>query len=254
MRGSRRLNAQQEPPGYGQSAFYLGADGVQYFAWQGSGGIEAGELEARKFRDLLGRPQSVLDFGCGGGFLLEVLRRTVPVVCGVEPNPAARESCERMGLEVHASIASLAGRVFDVVVTNHCLEHVPYPIEALREIRSCIDGNGMLVMALPVDDWRRQTNLNVNDNDHHLHTWTPVLIRNSLTEAGFKTESAKVLSYAWPRYWKTLYRMLPPALFDAACWLWGTLARRRQLIVVARPAFSHRNAFKPGAHHVEGQA
>ena len=220
---------------YGQSSFYLGQHGAEYFGYQGSGGIESGELEARKLRPYIGTPQSVLDFGCGGGFLLEVLGRSVPTVCGVEPNPHARESCSRRGIEAVPSIADLGGRKFDAVVSNHCLEHVPYPIAALREIKTCIARDGVLVMALPIDDWRRQRNIGEPDNDHHLHTWTPTLIRNTLFEAGYATEKAVVLTYAWPRYWQRLYRVLPPVLFDAACVAWGAVACRRQLVVISRP-------------------
>jgi SAM-dependent methyltransferase len=221
-------------PGYGQSSHYLGPAGEHYFAWQAADGIAGGELEARKLRPLLGTPQSVLDFGCGGGFLLDVLRRTIPVVSGVEPNPAARAECIRRGLEVGASLGDFAGRRFDAIVSNHCLEHVPYPIEALRQMKACLAAEGVLVLALPIDDWRTQRDFRRPDVNHHLHTWTPLLIRHSLMEAGLETVRADVLTSAWPRSWQTLSRLLPAPAFDVACTVWGWLTRRRQLLVIAR--------------------
>lgn len=222
-------------PTYGQSQFYLGESGRSYFSRQGSCGISGGELEARKLGPFIGKARSVLDFGCGGGFLIEALRRTVPVVCGIEPNPVAREACTRRGLEVHESISDVTGRTFDAVVSNHCLEHVPYPIDALRSLREVIACSGVLVLALPIDDWRVQRRISEPDKDHHLHTWTPVLIRNTLHEAGYVTVSASVLSYAWPRHWQHLYPVLPAFAFDSICRLWSVVARRRQLLAIARP-------------------
>jgi SAM-dependent methyltransferase len=224
---------EREPPAYGQSSHYLGSAGAAYYARQAAAGIAGGELQARLLRPLLGDARSVLDFGCGGGFLLDVLRRTIPEVSGVEPNPVARAACMTRGLEVHASLADLTGRRFDAVVSNHCLEHVPYPIEALRQMKACLADRGLLVLALPIDDWRSQRNFRRRDLDHHLHTWTPLLIANTLAEAGFAAKRADVLTHAWPRHWQTLARNLPPAVFDLACVAWAWLARRRQLIVVA---------------------
>jgi hypothetical protein len=86
---------------------------------------------------------------------------------------------------------------------------------------------------LPLDDWRVEQDLSVRDIDQHLYTWTPRLLRNLLTEAGFAVEDVRVVVSAWPPHFKQFAR-LPPAAFDWICRVVAVLMRRRQLAAIAR--------------------
>src|SRR5262245_66414015 len=44
-----------------------------------------------------------IEFGCGGGYLLHILRARSKV--GVDVNPAARAQAARLGIETHATLA-----------------------------------------------------------------------------------------------------------------------------------------------------
>ena len=46
--------------------------------------------------------------------------------------------------------------VADVIVSNHALEHIEAPIDALRQLRPKVKPDGKLVLVLPIDDWRSQ--------------------------------------------------------------------------------------------------
>jgi SAM-dependent methyltransferase len=178
------------------------------------------------------RPEdAVIDFGCGGGWLLKELNTKFKL--GVEPNPAARAQCEANGVRAVADIKLVTEKA-DVVVSNHCLEHVPYPIEALRQIKDVLKPGGKLILVVPIDDWRAQKTFNPDNIDHHLHTWTPRLLGNTLTEGGFKVESIAILTSAWPPKYMALRRILPRPLFDFCCWLTAILRHRRQLLAIAR--------------------
>ncbi len=213
------------------SNFYLGEQGQEYFAYQNKEASYAAGLETFKFRPHVTSAHSVLDFGCGGGWILRALapRRAV----GVEINPAARAVCEAQGTEVHASLESLPPQTFDRIISHHCLEHVPYPIETLKALGTRLEKDGLLILILPIDDWRRQPDFTAKDIDHHLHTWTPRLLANTLAEAGFECLEARVLTHAFPRGWRLLSR-LPTPLFQACCWFWSAAAKRRQILAVAR--------------------
>lgn len=216
---------------YGASDHYQSAKGRDYLAYQqmfAPGAI----LEARKFAAHIRRSDRVLDFGCGGGWVLRHLDCAERI--GVELNEAAHDFCRENGVQVYRQIADVPVGELDVVISNHCLEHVPCPVEALRGLHSLLRGGGKLVLVVPLDDWRVQRDFTGRDIDHHLHTWTPRLLANTLSEAGFEIESVKVFSFAWPPGWPKLMKALPRFVFDTLCWLMAVVKKRRQLIAIAR--------------------
>lgn len=225
---------------YGSSSHYLGAKGQAYFATQNDGEELHGELNAWKFAPWIQRTDRVLDFGCGGGWLLKALGAANSV--GVEVNPFAREICRLNGIEAYADIASVpAGMRFDKIISHHCLEHVPYPIAALRELAERLDPAGLLVVIVPIDDWRVQRSFPLNDIDHHLHTWTPRLFANTCREAGLDCRSIDILTHAWPKGWKKIHNRVPRCVYRGLCYLWSVTFRRRQL----RAIIKHTDISKP---------
>src|SRR5579872_241304 len=146
---------------YGASERYLDSRGKDYFAYQKSIAESNGSLLALKFEQYVRPEDRVLDFGCGGGYLLKALNCAHKI--GVEINPAARVQAVDNGVECHAVIADVADESADVVISNHALEHVPFPIEALRQLKSKLRPGGTLVLCVPADDWRTQQRYNPQD-------------------------------------------------------------------------------------------
>src|SRR5262249_52053721 len=141
---------------------------------------------------------------------------------------------ERNGVTCHASLETITDGIADVAVSNHALEHVPFPIEALRQIRRKLKPGGMLLLCVPADDWRTQRSYDPADLNHHLHTWTPLLLGHTLAEAGFRVGRAdiQVLTHAWPPAVDLLWRFLPSRAFDVVCGAFAIVKRRRQLLAV----------------------
>jgi SAM-dependent methyltransferase len=219
-------------PNYGASDHYLGVDGERYFAWQNSSARIGGQIEALKFREYIRPSDCVLDFGCAGGFTLKNLQCTRRV--GVEINPAARRVAKENGVEVYAATSEVPDFIADVVISNHVLEHVPYPVEALRELRSKLKPAGKFVLVVPLDDWRTQKVYDPTDINHHLHTWTPQLLGNTLQEAGFdpRNLSVRVFTHAWFPGSHGWFGKVPQSMFDGLCWAFAAMVRRRQLISI----------------------
>ena len=211
------------------SSHYVDKEGEVYFAYQNASGDLGGRLNARNFARFTAPGDRVLDFGCGGGWML----KNLPGIerHGVEVNLAAHDQATRNGLHVTATVDEQEGR-FDVVTSNHCLEHVPHPVAALATLRAKLKPGGRLVLIVPVDDWRAQTDI-AETIDNHLHTWSPRLLANTLREAGFRPERVDVLTHAWPPKRDMLYRTLPNWAFHAVCGLFARVVRRRSLRAVA---------------------
>jgi SAM-dependent methyltransferase len=174
-----------------------------------------------------------VDFGCGGGFMLERLNAAERI--GIEPNPYARDAAQSRGLRVVASPRELDDGSADVVVSNHALEHALAPYHELRELHRILKSGGRMILWLPLDDWRRleQRWPSEPDVNHHLYGWTPRLLSNLLTEAGFTVTSVRVVAHAWPPKAAVLRRTLGRRNFDAVAHAWAILGRRRQLCALA---------------------
>src|ERR1019366_981540 len=102
----------------------------RYFAWQATVGEFGGWANLTKF-DRWGREaDTVLDFGCGGGYLLKKLpgRRKL----GVEPSLQAAGVARQNGLEVYPCADDVPVQAVDVVISNNALEHTLYPLRELK--------------------------------------------------------------------------------------------------------------------------
>jgi SAM-dependent methyltransferase len=211
---------------------YQGGLGEDYYAWHREVAGLGAALNLWKFAGHVGPGDVVVDFGCSGGELLAALpaRRRI----GVEVNAPALAAARARGIEAHASTAAIADATADVVISHHALEHTLNPLGELVELRRVLKPDGRLVLWLPLDDWRSQRRAR-GDRNHHLYGWTPLLLRNLLTEAGFAVADCRVVTHGWPPGTRVLARVLPRRAFDALARVWGALGRRRQLTAVASP-------------------
>jgi 2-polyprenyl-3-methyl-5-hydroxy-6-metoxy-1,4-benzoquinol methylase len=112
-------------------------------------------------RDLVGAPVrwlaasgrgTVLDVGAGSGGFLAQMRSLGWDVRGIEPDAAAVEVARQNGLEVTCATleeAQFSEGGFDVVTMGHVIEHLPNPIETLRECARVLKPGGRLVVVTP---------------------------------------------------------------------------------------------------------
>jgi hypothetical protein len=157
---------------------------------------------------------------------------------GIEINPVAREAAASRGVECYADVQDVPDGIADVIVSNHALEHVPFPIGALRQLREKRKPRGILSLCVPIDNWRRGKRYDPADPNHHLHTWTPLLLGNTLFEAGYEVTSIYGRIYAWPGRWTVAtYGRLPYWLFRSICFTYGVVTGRGwEILSVARRA------------------
>jgi SAM-dependent methyltransferase len=209
---------------------YSGERGEAYLDYQRRFGELGAELNLFKFADHVAPGDDVVDFGCGIGALLERLPAASKI--GVEVSESARSEAAARGLRVVASTRELESDSTDVVISNHALEHTLAPLDELRDLARILRPGGKLVLWLPVDDWRTQRRPR-SDPNHHLYTWTPLLLANLLDETGLEVEECRVVTHAWPPHTAVLAR-LPRPIFDLIARFWAIVRRRRQVMAVAR--------------------
>jgi 2-polyprenyl-3-methyl-5-hydroxy-6-metoxy-1,4-benzoquinol methylase len=220
---------------------YQGTQGREYFRKYWPPGVEVGmQYQARYFLPYTTAADVVLDFGCGDGGILRnvAARRRI----GIEVNETARAECQRLGeqsgvaIDLHESLDCVAPGSVDVVISNHCLEHVSHPMSALEQLFAVLRPSGTIVLVTPFDDWRNNNNRNwlANNVNHHLYTWSPMNIGNLLTDAGFEVDSIRIYTRSWTPKLFWIWRVLGPGAFDVSCRLLGFLKVRREVCSTAR--------------------
>ena len=201
-----------------------------YWEYQSGGGEAGGVLNREYFQPHIRPTDTVLDFGCGGGNLLHGL--TAGEKIGVEIGPEAADHARQFGLTVYPVTSKVRDGTVDVAISSHALEHTLRPVDELAELHRALRDGGRLVLLLPIDDWRNGKTVDTGDVNHHLYTWSPLLLGNLLQEACFQVESCRVLTHAWrPDFLAVKQRS--ELGYRAARRLLSMLRRRRQIQAIA---------------------
>jgi len=227
-------SATTHSPEYGDSAHY----DATYFAWQNTGIDIKARRKVGTFQPHVRPTDTVLDFGCAGGSLVAGLVAARRI--GVEVNDVARAAAvEKYGIEAYRTLAEVEDGSVDVVVTNHTLEHLASPFEALQQIRPKLKPGGKLVIVVPIDDWRAQKRWRPGDINRHLFTWTPLNLGNLLDEAGYVVDEQQIIRKTIMRGYEC-YSKLPEPLFNLVRRFYSVVRHRQHLKMVAhvKPAGS----------------
>jgi len=135
----------------------------------------------------------VLDIGCGSGGYLAFLASLGWTCYGVEPAPNSRTYAQEvLGLNVHPGPVAACGfeaGSFDLVTMWHVIEHLPNPLETLREIHRILKPNGVLRLRTPNAESLEARVFRGNwyglDPPRHLYLFSPRIIRTLLESGGF---------------------------------------------------------------------
>lgn len=139
--------------------------------YAGDGAIDAGHypkarsrmrraaVKAWRFsRHIRGR--DVLDVGCGGGFMVEAMRRRGARATGIDINPGAIAYAERHHPEnrfYHEDLAAFArrGRAIDFVYSSEVLEHLPAINDFMDRLAQVTRAGGHVYITTPdIGHWR----------------------------------------------------------------------------------------------------
>jgi len=197
-----------------------------YFDWQKRSGALGGWSAAGLFGSGVSAGDRVLDFGCGGGYLLAHLACAARY--GVEPNAAAREAAAARGVTVFANVgdalAALGPGSIDVVVSDNALEHALEPYRELVALRALLRDGGRMHLVVPCEGigWR----YDAGDINRHLYSWSPQSIGNLVSAAGFEVEVSRAHVHKFPPRIARGLALLGRPVFDAVCRVWGRIDRR----------------------------
>jgi len=134
----------------------------------------------------------LLDVGCGNGDFLLRAKSLGWMVEGVDFDPAAVARAREGGLQVYLGTLHdqrLASDSYDAIVMSHVIEHVPEPLQLLRECHRILKPRGRLVALTPniesVAHRRFRENWFYFDTPRHLQIFNASGLGRLAHEAGF---------------------------------------------------------------------
>lgn len=108
-------------------------------------------LDAR-FRYAPSAPSRILDYGCGGGEYLRLMRDLGHDVVGVDFDEAALEPLRNDGitaLSAHEAAQRDWTASFDCITLNHVIEHVADPVQLLQSLAEMLKPGGVFYLEAP---------------------------------------------------------------------------------------------------------
>jgi SAM-dependent methyltransferase len=193
----------------------------EYFKYQSDIGRFGGWANLTKFSEYIRPEMKVLDFGCGGGYLLANVNCKEKL--GIEISPVAREAALRNGVSAVAATAQVKDGWADILISNNALEHCRLPLQELQALLPKVAPGGKAVFVVPCEAIRNK--FRADDPNHHLYCWSPMSAANLFMEAGFKVHESKAYVHIWPpRFIPRLLRSMGGRpLFEIGCKLYGLL-------------------------------
>jgi SAM-dependent methyltransferase len=203
----------------------------KYFEYQRNAGVFGGLANQIFFKDYIKPNDEVLDFGCGGGFLLKNLNCKKRV--GVEINPVAAEVARENGLEVYFSLDEVPDNYVDCIISCHALEHTFYPLKEMQNLYNKLRRGGKAIIVVPCEGIRWK--FKKDDVDQHLYTWSPMSIGNLMTLAGFNIIESKPYYHGWITFLRpVIIKLVGWKGYHFCCKLRGYLSRSlHQIRVIA---------------------
>ena len=196
--------------------------GKEYFNWQKEIGEFGGRANLFKFEQFIGKTDDVLDFGCGGGYLLQHIKTSGKKI-GVEINPFARSVAEERIDEVYSRLEEVPDNSVNVIISNHALEHVENPADILREFKRIIRNNGLIIVVVPHETTGTAKRI---DTNMHLYTWAPQNLVNLYMYCGINVISFDSICHMWVPNYQKVQRKFGWSIFHKLCrlycWFKGT--------------------------------
>jgi 2-polyprenyl-3-methyl-5-hydroxy-6-metoxy-1,4-benzoquinol methylase len=106
------------------------------------------ERRAAQFKSLI-KGKTWLDFGCGSGRLIDLLKNVAMMAHGYELNNIYIESMKQRGIKVQKTFTEKNYNSYDVITLFHVLEHIPNPLEVLDLIFKLLKKGGTLIIEVP---------------------------------------------------------------------------------------------------------
>jgi len=194
----------------------------QYFLWQKKSGEFGAWANLPLFKPYIKKNFKVLEFGCGGGYLLKNIDCSEKI--GIEINDKAMEQAFVNNIKIFKSVDECENNYFDVIFSTNALEHTLHPLLELQSLYNKIKKNGKIIFIVPCESI--SFSFKENDINNHLYSWSPMNIGNLFKEAGFKVIESKPFIHKWPPKYEIIAKYFGRGVFNTLSKIYGRLSRK----------------------------
>lgn len=92
--------------------------------------------------------QDVLDYGCGVGGFMELVKAKAQSIDGIELDEAVRNELKEAGYSVWEHVKE-SNKTYDVITLFHVIEHLENPIEIMKELHGSLNDGGQIIIETP---------------------------------------------------------------------------------------------------------
>ena len=189
----------------------------EYFNWYKKIGEFGGNINKIKFEKYIKEEDSVLDFGCGGGYLISKLN--CKEKHGVEINPLAIKEAEKNSIKIFKDSNELSENYYDKIISNNSLQHCENPYLELKNLYKALKKNGLLIILVSCSS--RNLKYLVNDINYQLYSWSPMNLGNILDATNFNIIEVKKINHRWIPKYEIFYKIFGKKIFNLACFLYS---------------------------------
>lgn len=189
-----------------------------YYMWQREIGAISANVELFKFNKYVNKNDIVLDFGCGGGFILNALHCKRKI--GIEINEIAAHSAKGFGIDVYSDLSEIPSESIDCVISHHALEHCGDPSMIVRETLRVMKPGAKAIFVVPSEHNRKYIEADINQ---HIFTWSPNNLGNLFKVSGFDIIEVFNRKYLWFEGLKYVYKYFGRDLFNLFARLHGLI-------------------------------
>jgi len=129
----------------------------------------------------------VLDFGCGSGAVLEMLKdKGFSNIRGADVSESCVALAKSRGLEVNlikTGSLELAKQKYDLILLLDVVEHIENDLDILKILRSSLSDNGRILITVPAHNflWRSH-----DDANQHFRRYSKKSLKKLITDANLK--------------------------------------------------------------------
>ena len=152
--------------------------------------------------------ERLLDIGCGSGTSLLEAKALGATAYGIEADWNVKPIAKELGLNIHFGSLHdnpFPNSIFDLIVLNQVIEHLPDPDQALLVLRNRLSSNGRMVLVFPNihSFWCRLFGLRwINWHvPYHLHHFSKASFKKMATRCGYQVKTIRTIT---PNVWTIL--------------------------------------------------
>ena len=157
---------------------------------------ESKEDDNRRYEFVKGKiaNKTLLDFGCGAGGFIEIVKQYAKKVSGIELEKALQPSFKKRGLKVFPNMleAQKEGLKYDLITAFHVVEHLHNPKRVLKELSKLLNEEGEMIIEVPNSDdvlltlYENNGFQNFSYWSHHLFLFNEKTMTELVKKAGLK--------------------------------------------------------------------